>query len=164
MITQKNFWLVFGGLWLGIGVLFFAIGAGVLWHEWSLGQRIARDGATVQGVVLAKSMTTRKDRDPRFRVEYRYAAGSAVNEATADVNDKTWDSLTEGGAIAVTYVRDDPAAHRLAGQSYAASGFLVSMFMGIGGLLAISGALILWRARIQRLRNRPQADSWVRRG
>jgi hypothetical protein len=144
MITQKNFWFFFGGVWLGIGVLFLVIGGGILWHEWSLGERIARDGATVQGVVLAKSMKTRKNQEPTFRVEYRYAAGSAVNEATAEVDDKTWGSLTEGGAIAVTYVRGDPAAHRLAGQPSAAKGFLISMFMGIGGLLAISGAVIVW--------------------
>lgn len=149
MITQKNFWFFFGGTWFGIGAVFAVVGAGILWHEWTLDGEIARNGETVPGVVLAKSITARKNQDPTFRVEYRYtAAGGTVNEGAAEVDGRTWDALTEGGPIAVTYVRDHPRSHRLPGQT--GHRFLVSMLGGIGLLLAISGAVILWRARKQR--------------
>jgi hypothetical protein len=151
MITQKNFWFFFGGTWFGVGAVLAVVGAGILWHKRNLDRQIARNGATAQGVVLAKSMTTRKNQDPTFKVEYRYtAADGAVNEAAAEVDGKTWDSLTEGGALPVTYARDNPRAHRLTGQSLTDELFVGSMLAGLGGLLAISGAVILWRALTQR--------------
>jgi hypothetical protein len=77
MITQKNFWFVFGDVWLGIGVVFAVIGAALLWQQWSLDQRIARGSATAEGIVLAKSMTRRKDGDPTFKVDWLWLAGVA---------------------------------------------------------------------------------------
>ncbi len=151
MITQKNFWFFFGGTWFGVGAVFAVIGAALLWQQWTLSGQLARDGATAQGVVLAKSMRSRKNQEPTFRVEYRYtAADGAANEAEAEVDGKTWDSLTEGGALTVTYARGQPRAHRVAGQSTSANLVVGSVFAGLGGLLAISGAVILWRARRQR--------------
>jgi uncharacterized protein DUF3592 len=150
MITQKNFWLVFGGVWFGVGAVFVLVGAGILWHEWNLDRQLARGGAAAQGVVLAKSMRSRKDQDPVFHVEYRYtSADGVVNEATTEVGGKTWDALAEGGPLVVTYAREQPRAHRVAGQvsDNPLVGWIVAL---VGGLLAISGAVILWRAMNQR--------------
>jgi hypothetical protein len=150
MVTRANFWFVFGGLWFAVGSLFAVIGGFVLRQEATIAERLARGGLAATGVVLAKSKHTDRKHAPTFRIEYRYqSADGAVIEETANVDRKTWESLAEGGAVAVTYVRDAPRMHRVQGQSVERQilGWIVTP---IGSLFAISGALILWRATAQR--------------
>lgn len=159
MISRANFWLLFGGLWLAVGALFAVIGAGNLWRNATLDERLARDGVRVSGQVLAKSLRSGQNRETTFHAEYRYtAADGRVTERTAEVDGKTWDALVEGEAIALTYVRDAPDQHRLAGQSGAQQA-LGLIFAGVGTLFAAAGALILWHffAR-RRLEERLQRD------
>lgn len=167
MITSANFWFVFGGLWLAVGTLFASIGGAILWQHSTLDQRLARDGTTVSGVVLSKSMQGGSNQEPAFRVEYRFTpAGGTVTEQTAKVDGKTWDSLVEGEAVAVRYVRDAPRLNRVPGQAPEEL-ILGSVFAGVGGLLAVAGALILWRAATRRklvdglLREGARADAEV---
>lgn len=167
MITPASFWFVFGGLWLAIGALFASVGGVVLWQYSTLDQRLARDGATVSGVVLSKSMQGGSNREPTFRVEYRFrAADGTVTEKTAKVDGRIWDSLVEGEAVAVTYVRVAPRLNRIPGQAPEEL-ILGSVFAGVGGLLAVAGAFILWRAATRRkfvdtlLREGARADAEV---
>lgn len=150
MITRANFWLVFGGLWLGVGLLFASIGGAVLWQQSTLDERLAREGADASGVVLSKSMRGGKNQEPTFNVEYRFAASNGrVTESTVKVDGKTWDALVEGEAVAVTYVRSEPGLHRVLGQDPEQL-VLGWVFSAVGGLLAIAGTLILWRATARR--------------
>lgn len=150
MITRANFWFVFGGLWLSVGILFASIGGAVLWRHTTLDERLERDGATASGTVLSKSMQGGSNQDPAFRLEYRFqAADGALTETTAKVDGKTWDSLVEGEAIAVTYVRGEPSLHRVHGQDPEQL-VLGGVFSALGGLFAIAGAFILWRATARR--------------
>ena len=149
MITQRNFWFFFGGLWFAVGVLFAAIGAFVLWQHLTLNEQLARDGATAAGIVLSKRMRGGSNQTT-FQVEYRFkSADGAVTERTAEVDGKTWDSLVEGEAVEVLYVRGAPGLHRLPGE-YPERLILGLIFSVVGGLFAIAGAIILWRATARR--------------
>ena len=166
-ITRANFWFVFGGFWFAVGTLFGSIGGALVWQEWTLAEQLARDGATASGVVLAKSMQGASNQEPTFQVEYRFkSAEGTITERTVKVDGKTWDSLVEGGAVAVAYVRGAPSLHRLAGQ-YPNEIILGSIFSAVGSLFAIAGALILWRATARRrleerlLREGPRAIAEV---
>lgn len=149
MIRQLNFWVIFGGLWFGVGSLFVVVGGGLLWHEASTEGRLAREGVAASGVVLSKSRTGSKD-DPKFTVEYRFNAGSGVTESSTEVDGALWDRLVEGEPVEVRYVPAAPQVHRIAGEegSRRMRGIL---FAGVGSLFALVGALILWR-RVARRR------------
>jgi Protein of unknown function (DUF3592) len=146
MITRANFWLWFGGLWLATGTLFASIGGAVLWRESTLEQRLALEGATVPGVVLAKRMQGGRDQEPRFEVDYRFTpTAGALIEQTATIDGKTWDALVEGEPVAVKYVREAAWLNRVPGQT-ADRLILGFVFTGLGSLLAAAGGAILWWA------------------
>lgn len=148
MIRQLDFWVIFGGLWFGVGSLFVVVGGIVLWHEASTEARLAREGVAASGVVLSKRMTGSKD-DPKFTIEYRFNSGSGVNESSTEVDGALWDRLLEGEAVALRYVPAAPDVHRIAGEQR--SRWLRGiLFAGVGSLFALTGGLILWRRAARR--------------
>jgi hypothetical protein len=150
MITRANFWFAFGGLWLGLGILFAVVGAFLLWQHTTTEERLARDGASASGVVMSKSRRGDPNKQPTYHIEYRYqSTDGTVIEQTTKVDRKTWNALAEGGPIAVHYVRDAPRLHRVQGESGERQ-ILGWIFTPLGSLFAIAGALILWRAAAQR--------------
>jgi Protein of unknown function (DUF3592) len=150
MIAPGNFWFVFGGLWLAVGALFASIGGVVLWRDSTLEQRLALEGTTVPGVVLAKRMQGGRDQEPRFEIDYRFTpAAGALTEQTATIDGKTWDALVEGEPVAVNYVREAPWLNRIPGQT-AERLILGIVFTGLGSLLAAAGGAILWWAAARR--------------
>ncbi len=160
MLNPGNFWFWFGGLWLGVGSLFVAVGGFVLWQEATLTERLASNGATASGIVLSKRMRGGSNQEPTFEVEYRFAVDGGVTERTAKVDGATWDRLVEGEPVVVSYVRDAPRLHRIAGQSREEL-FLGAIFGAVGGVFAVAGALILWRAAARRaLVQRLARDGW----
>lgn len=150
MNAQGKFWLLFGGLWLGVGCLFAGVGAIVLWTESGREARLARDGTSASAVVLAKTRRGGANREPTFSIEYRFAGpDGAPIEYTAKVDAARWRSLSEGQAVELRYVRDEPAMHAFPGERRDQR-VIGPVFAALGSVFAIAGALILWRAAARR--------------
>lgn len=150
MHSPEKFWILFGSIWLGVGGLFAAIGAAVLWQESERAARLAADAATADAVVLSKGTRQGSRGDPSYTIEYRFsAADGRVVEDRVKVGAARWRSLAEGGRFEVRYVRDEPGLHLVPGASRDAR-IVGPVFAAVGGLFAVFGAVILWRARMQR--------------
>ena len=84
MNSRGKFWLLFGGLWLGVGLLFAAVGGIVLWLESEREARLAANGASASAVVLAKNITGGgQNRERTFGIEYRYVDATFPNAIIA---------------------------------------------------------------------------------
>lgn len=148
-LARRSFWLLFGAIWLTAGA--GLVVGGVLF---ALEERAyAEDGVTTTGMVLTKDIDSAdSDSSTEYRVRYRFSteAGETV-EGGADVSVETWESLTERGAIEITYLRDRPGSNRLAGagEVFGAVVFLVigAGFGGIGAVLVGRSLRNVLRAR-----------------
>lgn len=160
MITNDNFWIWFGGIWLAVGLMFLVIGGGIGWNSRALDARLDAEGVSVEAVVLGKEIVSRNDGPERYRVTYRFndARGEAVR-GWADLSAETWDSLVERGPIDVRYLPGRPSTHRVLGQS-GADALLVFLFPLIGAVLAAVGGAIVVNA----LRKRGIRRELVRSG
>jgi hypothetical protein len=149
--SQGKFWLLFGGLWLGVGLLFAAVGGLVLWLESEREARLARDGASASAVVLAKNTAGGgQNRERTFGIDYRFTGpDGASREHSAKVDAATWRQLSEGQAFELRYVRDEPSIHAFAGERREHR-VIGPLFAALGSAFAIAGALILWRATARR--------------
>jgi hypothetical protein len=147
-ITSRNFWTWFGGIWLGIGVPFLAIGIGVAIDGARLGARLAQEGRTVSGTVLAKEIRE-QDFEPVCRVDYRFfpPEGAPIT-GSAEIAEAAWDTLVERGPIAITYLPGDPRRHRVRGQG--SSVLLPAIFGVLGSILTFLGGMVLVKSRAAR--------------
>ena len=159
MITPKNFWLWFGGIWLSVGSLFLVIGISNGVHGIMVHDRLEKEGRTTKGMVLTKEVYTTSSKSgsrssPSYRVTFRFVPreGEAVR-GTADVNIEDWDALEERGPIRVTYLPDQPQSHRVLGQSKAEV-VLPLVFSAVGGVLSLIGGVIVLNALGKRKREK----------
>src|SRR5204863_9835111 len=72
VITNSNFWLWFGGIWLAMGLLFLGIGAGAGFYRNEFAARLDREGVRVQGLVLTKEISAPQDRSTTYDVTFRF--------------------------------------------------------------------------------------------
>lgn len=152
MITNSNFWLWFGGLWLAVGLLFLGIGGGVGVHRSGLATRLDGEGVRVQGLVLSKEISSPRDRSTSYHVTFRFedASGRAIR-GSAELSAEAWDALAERGPIEVVYLDDRPQTYRVAGQSDSDL-VLAIVFALVGGVLAVVGGVIVGNAlRVRRV-------------
>lgn len=151
MGSHGKFWLLFGGLWLGVGLIFAVAGAVVLRLESEREARLAHDGASATAVVLAKTTSGgRKSRDPTFRIEFRFAGpDGAPVESSAKIDAAKWRSVSEGETFELRYVRDKPSMRLVPGERRDER-VIGPVFAVVGSIFAIAGALILWRATARR--------------
>ena len=146
MITNSNFGLWFGGLWLAVGLVFLAIGGGVGVYRSGLAERLDGEGMRVEGVVLAKEISAPRDGSRSYNVTFRFddARGETIR-GSAKVEPEAWDALVERGPIEVVYLADRPQAYRIAGQSDSEL-VIAIVFPLVGIVLAVVGGLILGNA------------------
>jgi hypothetical protein len=153
VITNDNFWIWFGGIWLAVGLLFLVIGGGIAWNSRALGARLDAEGVSVEGVVLGKEIVSRNDGPERYRVTFRFsdARGETVR-GSADLGAETWDALVERGPIEVRYLPRRPLTYRVLGQS-GVDAVLVFLFPLIGAVLsAVGGAIVVNALRKRAIR------------
>lgn len=163
MITAKNFWLWFGGIWLFCGSPFLIIGLSLGAQHIYVNKRLAAEGRTVDGMVLTKAITysssntSSRDgsRNPTYHVTFRFLTRIALVTGEAEVTVDAWDALVEREPIQVTYVPDTPQYHRVEGQ--ASGWWQPAIFTGMGGLFTSLGGFILLRAR-SRMRSGEQVQ------
>lgn len=165
-----NFWLLFGGVWLGVGALFFCLGL----FDWTLtvalDERFQHEGQTAQGTVLTKTTTSsssgfgsHRTTSRSYRITYRFTTAKSQDvESTAQVYSETWDKLAEGGPIDVTYLRDEPLSNRIEGRTDLGSAFAQVI---MGGLLGVvGGALFFWHLRRFRRDTRLRREGMIAEG
>ena len=150
MITPKNFWLWFGGIWLFCGSPFLIIGLYNGAQTFTMNKRLAAEGRTVKGMVLIKAVTSSSSGSNRsststYKVTFRFITPGGIVTDEAEVTGDAWDSLVEREPIQVTYVPDAPQYHRVEGQI---GGWIMpAAFTVIGGIFTSLGGFIFMRAR-----------------
>lgn len=150
MSSPEKFWLFFGSIWLGVGSIFAVVGGIVLWKESEREARLARDGVAARAVVLAKTTSGGGKNDSTFRIEYRFAGPDGIPlEHAAKIDAAKWRALAEGDAFELRYVRDEPSLHAFTGERRDER-VIGPLFAAVGGVFAVAGALILWRAAARR--------------
>lgn len=153
------FWLIFGGVWLVVGVPFAVAGV----HMLEIEQRFARAAATVEGKVLTRDIVRARKKDggssTRYEVSYRYAADAQTHEGEDEVDVHVWEGLREQGPVSVQYLPGDPGRSRIAGTDDRMEAYVMS---GIGGLFGLAGGVIVLfdlRGRFRRARLRREGTS-----
>ena len=163
MITQKNFWFWFGGIWLSVGLVFLVVGVSVGIHRMSVDERLEREGRTVDGMVLTKEIYRKSSKSgnsssPSYRVTFRFVPRDGeIVEGTADVTAEDWDVLEERGPVQVMYLPDEPQSHRIHGQS---DDIVLPIVFGVvGGVIGSLGGFVVFNAVGARRRERDLARS-----
>lgn len=150
MITAKNFWFWFGGIWLFCGSPFLIIGLYLGAQQVTISKRLAAEGRMVEGIVLTKVITSsssgssRGSATPTYKITFRFLTAGGLVTGGAEVARDTWDSLVEREPIQITYLPDAPQHHRVEGQ---ADGWMPPVLMTIsGGVFSSLGGFVLLRA------------------
>ena len=146
MITNSNFWLWFGGLWLAVGLFFVAIGGGIGVYRSGLAAQLDREGVRAEGLVLAKEILAPRDGSASYSVTFRFddARGETIR-GSAKLERRAWDALVERGPIEVVYLADGPQAYRIAGQNDSEL-VIALVFPLVGAVLAVVGGFIFGNA------------------
>jgi Protein of unknown function (DUF3592) len=161
VITAKNFWFWFSGIWLAIGLVFLGTGVAVGVYGARLDARFAAQGRDVEGVVLGKEISYSSNDSPSYRVTFRFPAeGGEARRGSAELEPEAWDALTERGPIELTYLRDRPQTYRVPGQ-HDAKATISLVFGGVGAALASVGGFLLFTALRNRRRERELDRSGV---
>jgi len=156
MISQRTFWVWFGGIWFGIGLPFLVLGLFLGFQQFTLDKRLDADGRTVDGMVLTKSYTRSSSQSSSaaspsytYKVTFRFSAPGGTMTGESQMTEEAWDQLIEREPIRVTFLPEEPHRYRVAGQSSA--WLLPVIFAVLGGFFAPGGAIILIVA-LRRLR------------
>ena len=102
MITAKNFWLWFGGIWLACGLPFLIIGLYTGNQQITTDRRLAAEGRTVDGIVLTKAITysssssSNRSSSPTYKVTFRFLTTEGQISDEVEVAVETWDRLIAG--------------------------------------------------------------------
>jgi hypothetical protein len=144
MITARNFWFWFGGIWFAVGALFLTIGVAVGMNHGSVEKRLAAAGRDTAGVVLTREIASPSNGSRSYHVTFRFdtASGETIR-GSAELEPAAWDALAERGPIAVTYLPERPGTYRVPGQTD--SDVVLTLVMGSMGaaLTAVGGFLLL---------------------
>jgi hypothetical protein len=158
-LLSRYFWLVFGGIWLAVGLPFFFSALHMFWTQSRFGEEAVR----VQGTVLTRDIhrgrSTNGGSSTRYEVSYRFMADDRTFEERDEVDVQTWEALTERGPVEVRYLPDNPTQSRISGETDLVGPLLMG---GLGGFFAVAGGLIVAydvRRRLLRARLRREGES-----
>ena len=150
--VQGNFWILFGSIWLLVGLPFVLLAGYFIFQE----HQLATTGRVVEAMVLTKDITRSGDAQHRS-VRYRFtAADGETIEGKSEVRESVWSPLTERGPVRVAYLPNRPSVNRVVGSSELT---MLLIFSFVGCLLSIAGGTIVTVAvRKARLRTRLLTD------
>ncbi len=143
-VTDGRVPMWFGLPFLALGLIAFAVSWGELQRELRFGD----EGASATGTVVALRTETDED-STRYLVEYRFTdPAGAPHGGTSGVDRSTWVGLRAGDAVTVTYLPSESSGHRLGTPQPDLA--MPILFMGVGGLFAATGPVLLVVALRQR--------------
>lgn len=152
-IHPNNFWLVFGGIWLALGVPFLGGGIYTAYEHLTLNERFEKQAQTARGMVLAKEVrASKKSGEITYLVTFRFTrADEETMRSDATVTKAAWNALDERGPIEVRYFPDWPYRHRITGQSAEDKFWLALLFLALGGIITSGGGFaVAWSMRRRR--------------
>jgi uncharacterized protein DUF3592 len=127
-LAKRSFWLLFGGIWLLVGIPFFCLGSYTAWKEMQYKQK----GVTTHGEVLQLT-SERGSKSTIYYVRYRFTAEGKTCENRSRVNGSSWRTLQVHGSIDVQYLSDDPQESRVLAQQDWALAIIFPIFGGVFG-------------------------------
>lgn len=146
--THASFWILFGSIFLLVGVPFVLLAGYLLVQE----RQLAATGRVVEALVLTRDIS-RSGGSVDRSVTYRFAdAAGRVIEGRSDVDESLWNSLIERGPVDVAYLPHRPSVNRIV----AASGQMdLLVFAAVGSVLFLAGGtIVLLAAGKARMRRR----------
>ncbi len=140
-LARRSFWLLFGGIWLFVGLVLLAFSLVFAVNE----LEYASSGVTTTGIVLAKDIVpASSSSSTEYRVTYRFTTGQGeVVEGSDAVEIATWEDLQERGPIVVRYLASSPSSNRLTIGTNTA---LPVALLLVALILAGTGAVLFGRA------------------
>ncbi len=121
--VQSPFWVLFGSIWLLVGLPFVLLAGYFLVQE----RQLATTGRVVEAMVLTKDIGGSGDNVNRS-VTYRFtSADGQTIEGRSEVGESIWNSVTERGPVRIAYLPNRPAVNHVVGieQADAAPHLLV---------------------------------------
>ncbi len=145
VITAKNFWLWFGGIWAAVGAVFLVVGIAVGISAAQITERLTQSGREIEGLVLTKEVSGSDN--GAYRVTFRFVDETGQNHrGAAELDPTAWDALTEQGPIRLTYLPQSPRTFRVRDQRDPAA--VVSWVFGLVGVaLTGVGSFVVVTAR-----------------
>ena len=154
---MNRFLMLFGGIWLLVGLPFLIAGFYLLGEE----RRFAEEAQVATGLVLTKDLARRRSNEGRssttYSVRYRFTTPDGqTHEGATDLSYARWNALAEREPIDIAYLPSNPSDNRMAGTDQR---MLVTVFTVVGGCLTIAGSVIAGfgvrgRRRTKRLREK----------
>ncbi len=141
---RRHFGLIFGGIWLVVGIPFLLGGVAMWQHE----SRFAAEAVTVEGKVLTRDIRTARrssgsgsSTSTEYHVSYRFLTPDGVaREGDSKVDVHVWESLQEQGPVTVSYLPGDPGTNRVAGEPDRVGPGIMA---GLGGFFSLAGSTIV---------------------
>lgn len=145
--TDKPLWSHL--LWF-VPLLILAWAGALFFDDYQRDQRLAREGRSVQGVIVAKSTRSKGGRGggTYHLIDYRFQpqSGEPV-DGRAKVDPDRWETLREQEPMGVLYVPGDPSIHRAEGEEPAFSAVGAAAVMVLCVILFVAG--LIGRARMK---------------
>lgn len=158
-LNARTFWVWFGGLWLGVGLILLTAGIWLALTTLERQERFEAGAERTQGTVLTKyvrrsnSSGSSTSSTRHYGVTYRFTTpDETVIEGDARLDTDLWDRLEEQGPIAIEYLSDDPGINRIAGDE---DGLVEAViFPTVGGVFTLLGGFVFVRGVGQVRRHR----------
>jgi hypothetical protein len=143
--SGRSFSLLFGGVWLLVGLPFLIVGASVLWRQADRYRRPDQSSLQATGTVLTKSYDT-ESLPVQYHVRFRFQSRDGkIHYGGGVVPARLWDALREMGPVKVFYLPENPEDNRMEGEekSYVAG----IIFTAVGGFASLLGGMVILLSR-----------------
>lgn len=134
--AQSHFWVLFGSIWLAVGLPFVLLAGYFIFRE----RQLASSGQIADGIVLTKAVGRSGD-SIHHSVTYRFTAPDGTRfEGKSEISEASWNALTERGAVGIQYLPHRPSVNRVVGATKMT---LLLIFSLVGVLMSIAGGTII---------------------
>jgi hypothetical protein len=135
-VAQNRFWVLFGSIWLAVGLPFVLLAGYFILRE----RQLDSSGQIADGIVLAKNVGRSGD-SIHHSVTYRFTTSDGTTfEGKSEISEARWSSLKERGSVPVQYLPQRPSVNRVVGATKLT---LLLIFSGVGVLLSTAGGTII---------------------
>ena len=134
--AQSHFWVLFGSIWLAVGLPFVLLAGYFIFRE----RQLTSSGQIADGIVLTKNVGRSGD-SIHHSVTYRFTTPDGTTfEGKSEISEASWSSLTERGSVPIQYLPHRPTVNRVVGATKIT---LLLIFSCAGVLLSIAGGTLI---------------------